>query len=217
MPPEEKKPDEKKVESQANDFDSIKKENESLLKMIQALEARMPKQDEKKPEDDLKKKADDERVLKEKNNNDTKRLESALLFSHRSSDWIKQNESLLPKEIKDIFLLAEKEKYENAIEKDSALKSGIIQSFFSLQANVELLTESQKNKLDDYLKLTKNGKQERALDLYENVFEPTFEMLKRIKKAESLKSGNFEQSDAQNNYKKKLIELSEKHYLRKDK
>jgi hypothetical protein len=176
-----------------------------------------PKSDPPKPDPktdpDLGDRARAAREAAERESDRTKRLESSIRFTMGAPDFLKKNESLLPKEVADIFTQAEKENFADAIEKDSAIKSGLIQSFFSVQANVDLLTAGQKATLDDYLKLTKNGKQEKAQAIYDMVFEPAFEMLKRVKKAEALSRGHGSGSDSENAYKNKLIGLSRKHYL----
>ncbi len=167
------------------------------------------------PQDDpsLLDKARKEREDKDKRNSDSKSLEKALMFSMKSEEFLKTNSSLLPKDVPDIFKLAEKENYSNAIEKDSAIKSGMIQSFFSVQENMDLLTQSQKTSLDEYLKLTKDGKQDKAQSIYDGIFEPTFDMKKRIKKAEALSKGHAPEGDAEMAYKNKMMKLSRSHYL----
>lgn len=213
MPPEidPKTPDPKTPDPKTPDPAS---ELAALKAANAALEARLAKL-EKPPVDDpdLKDKARLAREEADKKTGDTKALENALRFSMGSKDFLKNNESLLPKEVSDIFAQAEKEKYDSAIEKDAAIKSGLVQEFFKVQANVELLTPGLKASLDDFLKLTKTGKQEKAQHIYENVFEPAFEMLKRLKKAEALGKGYGGTSDLETSYKNRMIELSKKHYL----
>lgn len=160
---------------------------------------------------DLLEKSRKQREEADKKKTDTKSLENALRFEMESESWIKQNQNLLPKDIQDIFTTAKSETYDSPVEKDSALKSGIIQSFFSVQDNLDLLTPGLKNQLEDYLKLTKNGKQDKAQSIYSNIFEPAFEMLKRVKKAEALQKGHGDGSD--DAYKNKLMQGSRKHYL----
>lgn len=143
----------------------------------------------------------------------TKQLEQAITFNLKAQDFVKSNASLLPKEAADIFAQAERETFNDAIEKDSAIKSGLIQSFFAVQANVDLLTSGQKASLDEYLKLTKTGKQDRAQQLYDMVFEPAFEMLKRTKRAEALSRGHGSASDVDQAYKERVMNASRKHYL----
>lgn len=185
------------------------------------LKAKPPKADAEEDEDedleegdqDLGQKAKASRDAKEKGSARDRRLESALKFNLGAKDFLKQNEALLPTDAADIFTQAEKEKFDDAIEKDEAIKSGLIQSFFRVQDNVDLLTSGQKSMLDDYLKLTKTGKQEKAQTIYDMVFEPAFEMLKRQKKAEALSRGHGTGSDVEDSYKKRLISGSRKHYL----
>lgn len=168
-----------------------------------------------KPEDDpdLQARARAAREAADKDSARTKQLENALKFNLKSAEFLKQNETLLPKDVTDIFSQAEKENFTDAIEKDSAIKSGLVQSFFAVQANVDLLTAGQKATLDEYLKLTKNEKQNRAQQVYDMVFEPAFEMLKRVKKAEALSKGYGGGSDAEAAYKNRLMASTRKHYL----
>lgn len=188
----------------------LQTQNAALLKRLEALEG---KKNEAPIEEDLATKAAKERMQKEQNNSSQKRLESALKFTMQAPEWIKTNQSLLPKTIEGIFAQAEKENYGNAIEKDAAVKAGVVSEFFALQSNLDLLTESQKIALADFKALTKNDKQDKAHLVYEQIFEPTFEMLKRIKKAEMLNKGFANPSDAEASYKNKLMGISRKKYL----
>jgi hypothetical protein len=157
----------------------------------------------------LRKQADDERRTQ-----DSKALEAALRFSLTSSEFIKTNAALLPKEVSEIFAGADKETYESPIEKDQAIKRGLIESFFKVQSNLDLLTPGLKTQLEDYLKLTKNGKQEKAQQIYDMVFEPSLEMLRRLEKAKAVsKTGYTTPSDSESAYRQKLMKGSRKHYM----
>lgn len=162
---------------------------------------------------DLAAKAKAEREAAEQTSNNERRLESALKFNLGSTQWLKDNASLLPKSIEGIFTAAAKENYANAIEKDSAIKAGIVSEFFSQQANVDRLTAAQKVALEDFNKLTKNVKQERAQSIYDTLFEPALETLKLVKKAEQLNKGIANPTDVEAGYKSRLIAGSRKHYL----
>lgn len=162
---------------------------------------------------DLKEKARLEQVDKDKKVSDNKSLELAITFNVKAPEFLKNNASLLPQEVAGIFEQANKETFGSAIEKDQAIKSGIVQSFFAIQANVDLLTPAIKSQLDEYLKLTKTGKQDKAQQVYDAIFEPAFEMLKRIKKAEALSKGHGDIGGSEDAYAKRMKALSEKHYL----
>lgn len=190
--------------------DSAKEIAELKSQVAELMKRLAPPKDE---DPDLKEKARLEKEKADKSKGDSKALENALRFSLESPKFLEANEALLPKDIGDIFKLAEKENYSSAIEKDQAIKSGIIQSFFSVQANADLLTPGLKSQLDDYLKLTKNGKQDKAQQIYDSIFEPAFEMLKRLRKAEALSKGHGGEGDGESAYKTKLMNLSKKHYL----
>ena len=195
----------------------LQKTNEALMARIDALEKRLEAKTPEPPtkdDDDLTKKAEALRGEERKKADESKALEAALKFSLNAEQWLKNNETLLPQEIKDIFTAAEKENFDNAIEKDQAIKSGIIQSFFKVQANFDLLTQGQKVTLENFLKLTKNGKQEKAAEVFDMIFEPALETVRREKKAEALAKGHSPDGGFQEAYKKKLMDLSKKHYLR---
>ncbi len=164
------------------------------------------------PEDQsLNDKARLQREENERKAGDTKAIEEAVSFSMKAPDFVKQNQAILPAEVAEIFAIAEKENYSNAVEKSSAIKAGIVQSFFAVQANYDLLTPGLKSRLDEYLKMTKTVRQEKAQSIYESVFEPAFETLKRVKKAEALQKGLGAGDD--DSYKKKLMAGSSRHYL----
>lgn len=200
----------------SKDIADLKASNAALLEQIKALTPAKPpakKEGEGEP-DDLEAKAKKEREAKEAAAGDSKKLEEALRFSLGSKDWLKANASLLPKDIEGIFTAADKETYGSALEKDAAIKSGLIQNFFKVQQNLDLLTSGPKSDLEDWLKLTKNGKEEKAQSMFKGVFEPAFEMLKRIKKAEQLnQGGHVNSSDADTAYKERLMKKSKQHYM----
>ena len=191
----------------------IKSMAEQIKELKAALEGLKPKVPEDKS---LNEKVEADRKEKEKSQADQKTLESAITFTVKSGDWLKEHKEILPKEVEEIFQMADKEKYDSPIQKANAVKAGIIQSFFSVQANVDNLTESQKRTLEDYLKLTKNGREERAHQVFENIFEPAMAMTKQVKKAEEItraKNGFGNESDNEKKYVEKLVKLSRSHYL----
>ena len=163
--------------------------------------------------DDLAEKARKEREAKDKKNSDSKTLTTAIKFNMGGREWAKNNASLLPKSIEGIFEAAEKENYGTEVDKANAIKVGIVSEFFAVQTNVDLLTEAQKSKLAEFKALTKNDKHERVQDIYDVLFEPTFESLRSVTKARQLNLGHGTQTDAEAAYKEKLIKGARKHYL----
>jgi hypothetical protein len=185
---------------------------------VAALKAKLAayEQKEKESSTELVDKAKAIREETDKKKSDYKALESAITFNTQGKDFLKTHESILPKEAADIFAAAEKETYDSPVQKASNIKSGIITEFFKVQANLDLLTPTHKQTLDGFLKLTKNGKEEKAQEIYENIFEPAIEMMKRIKKAEEVnrsQNGLGNLTDQEAAYTKRMRELSEKHYL----
>lgn len=202
MPPEPNATTENK-----DDVQALKKELDML---------REEKKTWSSGQEGLNEKVQRERQDQEKKASDSKNLESALTFNLTSGTFLKANESVLPKEIGDIFKAAEKESYSSAIEKANATKSAIVQAFFSQQANVDYLTDNQKTTLADFLKLTKNGKEEKAQAIYDNLFEPALSTLKRVKKAEDLAKQNQGfggNTDVDQAYKARLTEMANKKYF----
>ncbi len=200
--------DEKPAPDHAKEIADLKAQNAAILDRLAKFSP--PGKDKEDP--DLQAKAKLQREENDKKVGDTKQLETSLRFTMGAAEFLKINESLLPNGISDIFTAAEKEKYDSAVDKASAIKAGIIKEFFSVQANVDLLTPGLKSSLDDYLKLTNTGKQEKAQAIYDGIFEPAFEMLKRVKKAEALGKGFGGQGDGDMAYKNKMMKLSKEHY-----
>lgn len=193
---------------------------------LDKVKADKEKADKEKADKEKNKTQDDDgdlndKVKKEKEaaaakTDEMKGIEKALSFNMSVEKLLADNSEVLPSEMADLLKAAEKEKYDSAKEKAAAIKTAFIKSFFAIQANVDLLTPSQKTTLDDYLKLTKNGKEDKAAEVYENIFEPTLETLKKVKKAEELgkaRAGFSSSSKAEDAYKQKLMAGSRKMYL----
>lgn len=170
----------------------------------------------KKDEEDLGTKAAKERQAENDRKADAKKIESALKFNLGVSQFAKDHADLLPGEVESILRVADKENYDTALDKANAIRAELVKSFFSVQDNVSALTPAQKATLDDFLKLTKNGKEEKAEFIYENLFEPALQTMKRIKKAEELgkaRSGFAGTDKVQDGYKARLMAASKKTHL----
>lgn len=187
----------------------IIEQNKSLQARLDALEGKNKDKDKS-----INEKVEDHNKDKERRDSDSKELESAVRFDLQSNEFLKNNASLLPKKVSDIFTVASKEKYDSPVEKAREIKAGIVEEFFKVQSNMDLLTPYQKGVVEDYLKLTKLGRIKDAQQIYQTIFEPTLEMLRGIKKAEQVnhtRNGFGDGSDEP--YKQRLIEGSKQHYL----
>jgi len=145
-----------------------------------------------------------------------KQMEGALKFNLSSDKFIKEYESILPKDISEIFAAAAKEKYDSQIDQANATKASLMKSFFSQQVNLDVLTENQKAAVEDFLKLSATARQEKSAELYSGVFEPVLEMLKRVKKAEQVakaNNGQVDSNDSDKAFKDRMIKGSHAHYL----
>jgi hypothetical protein len=203
---------EKNDGSKTTDGQDLKAEIAALKEQL----AKLAQGTEKKDDASLLDKVRQDRADKEKQDSDTQALERALTFNLSSKEFLKAHEAVLPSEVQDLFTKTDKEKFDTPIQKAQNLKAGIMQSFFSVQSNLDLLTATQKKNVEDFFKLSQNGREQKADTLFENVFEPTVEMLKRVKRAEELakaKAGYGTSGDAESAYKQKLVNMAKKRYL----
>jgi len=205
--------DDKNKPDPQKQYEEMKSMNAKLLERLDALEKKNGTSKDKEDDSSLADKARLEREANEKKGSYEKSLESALNFNIAGKNFVKENQSLIPKTIEGIFAQAEKEKYDSAIDKANAIKVGVVSEFFAVQANMDLLTQAQKVQLEDFLKLTKNGKQERVENVYSMIFEPTLESLRKIEKAKQLNNGSKNQTDGEKALAEKMMKLSRQHYL----
>lgn len=190
------------------------KRNEELAAELEKL--KKPEKKDGDGEDDLRKKVAKDKESNEEIAKQTKEIERALGFNMRVHTFVKENKDLLPATIAAIVTQADKETYDNATAKASAVKSAIIQEYFAVQSNLDQITPAQKIQLDDYLKLTKTGKEQRAADIYENIFEPALETVRRVKKAEEVgrsRTGFGVSTESSTAYKDKLVAIARKTHL----
>ena len=186
---------------------ALKSENDKL-------KATPPKPPEP-PADDpsLADKARKEREENEKKGKYEKSLGAALKFNMSTADFLKTNVGLLPKTVEGLFAQAEKEKYDSEVDKANAIKVGVVSEFFAVQANMDHLTGAQKVELEEFLKLTKNGKQDRIENVYSMIFEPTLESIRKVEKAKQLNSGEKDQTDVEKQLADRMMKQARKHYL----
>lgn len=199
----------------AKELEAEKAKNAELQKRLEALEAKGKEKDPPKEEDDLAAKAQKEREAKDKEAAQTGKLEKAIKFTHGMAEFVKTNATLLPKSLESILAQAEKENYANAMEKAASVQVALVSEFFAQQANLDLLTESQKNALAEFNALTKNVKQERVQQVYDMVFEPAFATLKAVTKAKQVRDGEVDPANAKAAYAKRMADLSKAKFIKK--
>jgi hypothetical protein len=209
--------DKTEIEKLKEENDRLKKEGEASKTELEKLRAAGTKPAPgTKEEDDLREKARKEKEASEELTTKTKRMEGAIKFNMGIAEFVKTNKDILPEEIQQILKTAANEKYDTEVDRAAAVKAGIIQAFFSIAKNEEALTTNQREALKQYLSLTKKAKEEKAPDVYENIFEPAIETLKKIRKAEELakgSSGHTVGTNADQQYKDKLVKASRETYL----
>lgn len=211
---------------------ALKAANDRAAKLEADLAAAKKPPEEKKPDgkegDGKEGKGDEGETLREKvarekqeeenRKTDHKKIESALKFNMGIAEYAKSNEDILPSEVKEILKAADKERYDSESEKASELKANIIDSFFAVQQNLDELTPSQRARVDEYLKLSKNGRKGKSGDIYEDILEPTVDKLKRLRKAEEVgksRLGFGSSSKTEDAYRDRLIQSSQQTHLGK--
>jgi hypothetical protein len=201
---------------------ALKAENDSIkakLKEYDDEKVRKAKEEAENKgnqEKDFSQKVEDSKRERERQAGDTRKLERALKFTLQSDIFKKEHQEILSKDVTDLFDEANKQKFDSEIDKANSIKSAMIQSFFKLQANLDYLTPDQKQTIEDYYKLSARGKEEKADDLFMNVFEPCLGLIHKVKKAEQLgksKAGLSDSDSTEDNYKKRLIAQASKHHL----
>ena len=199
--------------------DAMKAELDKYKKEIQAMKSqlgRITQSNPKKDQSSLYEKNQAKRAVDNESQNNSSELEKALSFTLKANDFYSSNKDLIPSDVAEMIEMASKENYDSAITKASAIKSGIIESFFSVEANMGLLTASQKKELEDFRKLTKNGREGKASKVYEFVLEPALEIVKRVKKAEELsksRNGFSSNNSVTEDYKQRLLNGARKRHL----
>ncbi len=169
----------------------------------------------------LAEKVEAERIAREKGQSDVAKIERDISYNLGVSKFVDDHKAYLSEDIKAILLAAEKEKYDSAGQKAAELRTEIIDAFFKVQANSDILTAAQKRILADFGKLTKDGKRQDSEKVYESVFEPALEMVKRVKKAEELNLAARGYATATGGplgaYKQKLLEAAKRVIINKRK
>jgi len=201
------------IEAMKAENEKIKADHAAAIKAHADELAKLKKNPDPPEDPSLADRVRKEQDVKDQASKREKSLESAIGFVHASKDFLKSNQGLLPKTVDGVFAMADKEKYDSAIDKANAIKVEIVKEFFAIQANIDLLTQTQKNEVEEFLKLTKNGKQDKIESMYSMVFEPTLETLRKVEKARHLQLDPKNQSDAEKVYTDRMMKLSKKHYL----
>jgi hypothetical protein len=210
------------TEEEQKVFDEMKATNEKLLKDIEGLKSKPPadnpadKADKGDAAEDVLDKVRKMKKDEETQANQIKRIENATRFSMGLGKFLADHKPFLPEEVVKVIGVTEKENYDTTEMRANVIKAAMIKSFFEIQANADLLTSNQKIMLDGFFKLTKTAKEEKASEVYENVFEPTLEMLKRVRKAEEVaraNSGFANENDVSSGYRQRLIDRSREIHL----
>lgn len=111
------------------------------------------------------------------------RIVAAAKFNMGLDTFLKEYAGVLPDDANEIAKVATADKYPNELDRASAIKAALIQSFFKEEENAKLLSESQKAKWKAYQSLGTVGRLEEAASMYEIVFEPAVNHARSIRQA----------------------------------
>lgn len=193
----------------------------AALAQIKEMQAAIAKLTPAAPAADktLAEKAEAERLAREKGSADHAKIERDISYNLGVKKFVEDHKAFLSEDVQGILAQAEKEKYDTAGQKAAELRTEIIEAFFKVQANSDILTAAQKRILADFGKLTKDGKRQDSEKVYESVFEPALEMVKRVKKAEELNLAARGYATASGGplgaYKQKLFEAAKRVIINK--
>lgn len=199
---------------------ALKAENEKLKNDLKAKDDTKSKEEKDriaKEEADKVKGKDYSEIARQKEDDDKKEkdktaeMEKSAIFNANLNQFVKDNGPLVSPRLASVVEVANKENFANSTERARELKGAIVKEFFSVESNVKHLTDSQKARLDFFLTQTKNGRAEQITAIWDDLFEPTLELVRKIKSFEEKSSGKVKSDSG---IKNKFMEVGKKSYLK---
>jgi hypothetical protein len=195
-------------------FDEAKAAADNAAKLKAELEEYKKNNPPKSKEDDptileaARKKEGEEADRKAKE----KAISEAAKFSVSIRDIIAGGEEFFPKEIAGIMEVNAKKPYDSEIDKANDLRATIIESVFSVQKNLDLLSEVAREKINVFLSLSQKKREDKAHEHWEYVLTAldTYKRVSKLERAQKTRSGLASPSDAQEAYDKKILGLRDK-------
>ncbi len=152
-------------------FDAAKAEAASVKAELEALKKGPPVPPKKGDDDDktILEKARQIEAEGEKKKQSEKALVEAAKFTVSLSKIVEDNEAFFPKEIAGIMEVNAKKPYDNELARANDLRASIIESVFSEQKNLDLLSETAKIKVQEFFGFNKTKKEEVSQTYWEYV------------------------------------------------
>lgn len=201
------------AEEQAQ-FDTMKAEKEKAEKELKDLRDKNNPPAPQKKEDDpsvleaIRKKEQEDREKSDKE----KRILEGAKFIATFDKLIADGGEFFPKEVSVAVEVVNKRKYDDEISRADDLRASIIESVFSVQKNLDLLTELGKQKVNDFLALSQTAKQKNSEAIWEYVLNAldTYKRVEKQTRTEAARRGLATPSGATEAYEKKIFGLRNK-------
>lgn len=137
-------------------------------------------------------------------------LANAIKFNLSIESFIKDNETILPKEAKALFDTVNSKVYSTDVEKANVLRKGLIDQFIELKENFDILPNSLKERAGKYKALTDDEKTKQSSQFWDIVEIGTSQKV-LIRKAEQLsKNGGQEAKTEFSEFEKRVFDLVNK-------
>lgn len=191
-------------EQESQILETIGKMNEFFSKKEE------PKDDKSEEEKDLLKEAKKNLETKSNQDEEQSKMEKALRFDLSISKFAEDFKDVLPSSIKSIIETANGKTYGSAVAKADEIRKAIIDAFVEVQANVDGLPETMKQKARDYKALTEDAKKSKSGSFWE-IVEVGAEMQKAKNRANAISKANGSGNGGEENaFRQKFLSLGDK-------
>ncbi|MDR0675554.1 MAG: hypothetical protein LBF97_00740 [Elusimicrobiota bacterium] len=175
-----------------NDIAVLKSQMQDLQKKLDATNNQ--KQTEQnintnKSDDDVIKKVQAEELRKIEEQKKTDRLQRTIKFNLSIDNFVETNKEFLPELTPKILQEIKNKNYSNEEELKKQIQKNLLVSFFSIQENIDVLSENKKPKILEYKALAEDEKEKQS-DIYWELLEDVVDKRQAIRKAEEVKKAN---------------------------
>lgn len=169
--------------------------------------------DEKKNEEEQKGLLIEAKKNLETQNNQSEeqaKMEKALRFDMSIAKFAEDYKEVLPASIKSIIETANGKTYGSAVAKADEVRKAIIDAFIEVQANIDGLPETMKQKARDYKALAEDAKKSKSGSFWE-IVEVGAEMTKARNRANAISKANGSGNGGEENaFRQKFLSLGDK-------
>ena len=94
-------------------------------------------------------------------------IQSSVKFNHSVGEFVEKNKSLLPEEAATILTTAATKTFKNENEKANVIRKSLLDSFLSVQENLDALKGSLKDRAIKYRSLVESEKENQSVDFWD--------------------------------------------------